>query len=55
MTLFVVLSLGVSALKKNNNRPFSEIAMDTGGDLLEHETCKTVALNCIEIINWTDV
>jgi len=26
-----------------------------GGDLLEHGTCKTVALNCIEIINWTDV
>ena len=22
--------------------------MDTGGDLLEHETCKTVALNCID-------
>ena len=48
-------------INKNNNRPFSPFFEAVrprwvlGCDLLEYGTCKTVALSCKVIINWTDV
>ena len=48
-------SLSASTTLLHENVDFTVLLEVLGCDLLEYRTCKTVALSCKAIINWTDV